>query len=122
MENSLRKALDSGEWIDSKYRMEYDAAIFECGMKVQRYNATPMTSIGEMRGAFEDITQQKLDAGSLVVFPFRCDLGFNVHIGKDVIVNYNCTFLDTASITIGDHSKIGPDCHLVTAVHPKDHT
>ena len=120
MEKSLREALESGEWVDSRYRNEYDAAIFECGMKVQRYNAHAFTSVEEMRSAFGDIISGEMPEGTLVVFPFRCDLGFNVRLGKDVIVNYNCTFLDTAPITVGDHTKIGPDCHLVTAIHPKD--
>ena len=121
MEMSFREALESGEWIDPSYRREYDEAIIGCALKIQKYNTHAMASAEEMREAFEDITGRDLDISSIVVFPFRCDLGFNVRIGKDVIVNYNCTFLDTAPITIGDHTKIGPDCHLVTAEHPLDH-
>jgi maltose O-acetyltransferase len=62
-----------------------------------------------------------VDSSSIVIFPFRCDLGFSIRIGKNVIVNYDCTFLDTAPITVGHHSKIGPGCHLVTADHPRDY-
>ena len=80
-----------------------------------------MTSAEEMRAATSDIIGKRIDDSTMVVFPFRCDLEFNISLEKDVIVNYNCTFLDTVNITIGDHTKIGPDCHLVTAEHPKDH-
>ena len=121
MYEALRKALDSGEWIDSQYREEFDKALLECALKVQRYNSAAMQSAAEMRTAMSDIVGQDISDSSLVVFPFRCDLGFNITIGKDVLVNYNCTFLDTARITIGDHTKIGPDCHLVTADHPRDY-
>ena len=121
MERSLRDVLDSGGWIDSGCWDEYNAAVTECGRKVQRYNATPMQSQDELRAAFCDITGQEIDASTIVIFPFRCDLGFNVHVGKEVIINYDCTFLDTASITVGDHCLIGPGCHLVTAIHPKDY-
>ena len=121
MAKTFREALDSGEWIGPEFREEYDSAILECGLKVQRYNCTAMTSVKEMRDAFSDISGKGIPEDSVVIFPFRCDLGFNISIGRDVLVNYNCTFLDTAKISIGDHTKIGPDCHLVTAVHPKDH-
>jgi len=118
----LMAALDSCEWIrpDSEVHPEFQARLVECGSKLMRYNSTPFT-LEAMRAAFEDVTGRDLDPSSLVIFPFRCDLGFNVHIGKDVLVNYNCTFLDTARITIGDHTKIGPDSHLVTADHPRDY-
>ena len=121
MDDPLRKALDGGELIDSDSYLvkEFDRRLQECCMKLQRYNSTVMT-YAEMRKAFEDITGQEQDPRNQIVFPFRCDLGFNIHLGKDVLINYNCTFLDTASITIGDNCKIGPDCHLVTAIHPKD--
>ena len=80
-----------------------------------------MQTIQQIQDAIDDITGSKVDRSSLILFPFTCDLGFNVHIGKNVIVNYNCTFLDTAPITLGDNTKIGPDCHLLTADHPRDH-
>ena len=121
MARSLGDVLESGDWIGPECKKEYDERIFECALKVQRYNSSAMTSAEEMKNAFEDITGEELADDSLVAFPFRCDLGFNIHLGKDVIVNYNCTFLDTARISVDDHTKIGPDCHFVTATHPKDH-
>ncbi len=121
MADPLRQALESGEWIGTDLRELYDKAIVECALKVMRYNSTVMDSRDALRDALEDIICQPVDGSTLVLFPFRCDLGFNIRLGKDVLVNYNCTFLDTAPITVGDHTKIGPDCHLVTAVHPMDH-
>jgi len=49
-----------------------------------------------MQEAFADFACTEVDRSSIVIFPFRCDLGFNIRIGKNVIVNYDCTFLDTA--------------------------
>ena len=121
MAKGLRKALEDGDWIGPDLREEYETALWECGQKVFRYNTTAMTSVAQMQDAISDIMGVPIAMDSRVIFPFRCDLGFNVRLGKDVLVNYNCTFLDTAPITIGDHTKIGPDCHLVTAVHPMDH-
>jgi acetyltransferase-like isoleucine patch superfamily enzyme len=121
MGRTLREALDAGEWIEEDLREEYQKAILRCGLKIQRYNSTPMTAIEEMQKAFSDIIGQDVDSTCLVVFPFRCDMGFNIHFGKSVFVNYDCTFIDTASITVGDRTKFGPGCHVITADHPRDY-
>ncbi len=121
MIDKLKRALDAGEWIDydSELRPAFQSLLTECGFKTQRYNSTVLSAEG-MHSAMEDLMGREMSGDSIVIFPFRCDLGFNIYIGKDVIVNYNCTFLDTSRITIGDHTKIGPGCHLVTADHPRD--
>lgn len=56
----------------------------------------------------------------LIKPPFYCDYGFNITLGKDVMMNYGCTLLDTCSITIGDHTLIGPETGIYTACHPID--
>lgn len=61
-----------------------------------------------------------MDDTTTVLPPFRCDLGFRIKIGKNVIINYNCSFLDNAPIEIGDNCLIGPDCHFYTSQHPVD--
>jgi acetyltransferase-like isoleucine patch superfamily enzyme len=41
-------------------------------------------------------------------------------LGKDVYINFNCTFLDTCLITIGSRTLIGPNCSFYAATHPLD--
>ena len=48
---------------------------------------------------------------------FRCDYGFNIHLHGYVLVNYNCTFLDTSPINIGAGTLIAPGCVLACAGH-----
>eukprot|EP01056_Protomagalhaensia_sp_Gyna25_P004895 Protomagalhaensia_sp_Gyna_25__4894@NODE_517_length_3227_cov_1050_430678_g406_i0_p1_GENE_NODE_517_length_3227_cov_1050_430678_g406_i0NODE_517_length_3227_cov_1050_430678_g406_i0_p1_ORF_typecomplete_len229_score26_91Hexapep_2/PF14602_6/4_8e08Hexapep_2/PF14602_6/6_1e10Hexapep/PF00132_24/7_1e07Hexapep/PF00132_24/1_5e10Mac/PF12464_8/0_4Mac/PF12464_8/1_3e04_NODE_517_length_3227_cov_1050_430678_g406_i050736 len=57
---------------------------------------------------------------AMVLPPVQCDLGCNIHIGQHAYINYNCVFLDGATITIGDYSLIGPNCTLATPTHPID--
>ncbi len=52
--------------------------------------------------------------------PFYCDYGFNVTLGERVFLNFNCTVLDAAPVTIGDRSMLGPNVQLYTATHPLD--
>lgn len=41
--------------------------------------------------------------GACVNPPFYCDYGSHVEVGKNFFANYNCTILDVAKVTIGDH-------------------
>lgn len=52
--------------------------------------------------------------------PFHCDFGYNIRIGKNVLINYQCIFLDSAPITIEDNCFIGPMTGLYTVMHPLD--
>lgn len=47
--------------------------------------------------------------GSFVNPNFRCEFGQNIHVGNDFYANYDCTLLDGAPITIGDHVLFGTD-------------
>lgn len=53
--------------------------------------------------------------------PFYCDYGRNIEIGDGVFVNYNCTILDSAKVTIGNNVLLGPNVCISTsghAIHP----
>lgn len=52
--------------------------------------------------------------------PFHCDYGFNIRLGADVFLNFNCVILDVVAVTIGDGSQIGPAVQIYTADHPRD--
>jgi maltose O-acetyltransferase len=58
--------------------------------------------------------------GAVVRPPFFCDYGFNIVLGADVFLNYNCIVLDVVSVSIGDRAQIGPAVQLLTADHPRD--
>ena len=58
---------------------------------------------------------------SVICPPFHCDHGNGLRLGRNVFLNYNCTILDGAYVTIGDNVKIGPNCQIYTPQHPKDH-
>lgn len=52
--------------------------------------------------------------------PFYCDYGYNIYIGKNVMLNYGCVILDVCPVKIGDHTLIGPNTHIYTACHSLD--
>lgn len=49
---------------------------------------------------------------------FRCDYGYNIHVGERFFANFNCVFLDICEIRIGDNCMIAPGVHIYTATHP----
>ena len=49
---------------------------------------------------------------------FRCDYGYNIHVGENFYANFDCVFLDVCEIRIGDNGFIGPGVHIYTATHP----
>lgn len=49
---------------------------------------------------------------------FRCDYGYNIHVGENFYANFDCIFLDVCEIRIGDNCMIAPGVHIYTATHP----
>lgn len=59
-----------------------------------------------------------IGAGSVIRPPFRCDYGYQTHLGARVFANWGLIALDVGRITIGDDVQIGPNVQLLTATHP----
>ncbi|RUS42438.1 maltose O-acetyltransferase [Cohnella sp. AR92] len=49
---------------------------------------------------------------------FRCDYGYNIHVGDNFYANFDCVFLDVCEIRIGDNCFLAPGVHIYTATHP----
>jgi len=53
-----------------------------------------------------------------VFTPVYINYGKNLNIGKNVFINFDCTFLTLGGITIEDDVLIGPKVSLITENHP----
>ena len=42
----------------------------------------------------------------------------HIEAGKNLFVNYNCTIIDVAKVTIGDNCQLAPNVAIYTAGHP----
>lgn len=45
---------------------------------------------------------------TIVESPFRCEYGYNIHLGDDVVISAGAYFQDACDIRIGDRSVVGP--------------
>lgn len=50
--------------------------------------------------------------------PVQFDYGKNTSFGKNCYANFNLVIIDCAKVEIGDDVFFGPNCAVVTAVHP----
>jgi maltose O-acetyltransferase len=84
-----------------------------------RYNAALGATPEERRA----LLQERLAAvgnGAVIRPPFHCDYGYNISLGADVFLNFNCVILDVVTVSIGAGTQIGPAVQLYTADHPRD--
>ena len=58
--------------------------------------------------------------GAVIRPPFHCDFGYNISLGSDVFLNFNCVILDVVAVSIGAGTQIGPAVQIYTADHPRD--
>ena len=58
--------------------------------------------------------------GAVIRPPFHCDYGFNIHLGRDVFLNFGCVILDVVAVRIGEGTQIGPAVQIYAADHPRD--
>ncbi|MBD5771870.1 sugar O-acetyltransferase [Marinomonas colpomeniae] len=97
--------------IDTDLRLRREAARLACA----KFNAHPS------KGNLRHVTRLFSEFGSVVIEPgFQCDYGSQIHIGERVYINFQCVFLDSAAIHIGNDVLIGPGAHLYTVDHPRE--
>lgn len=84
-----------------------------------RYNAA-LGSTADARRALLAERFAEVGPGAVVRPPFHCDYGFNIRLGADVFLNFNCVILDVVDVTIGEGTQIGPAVQIYTADHPRD--
>jgi maltose O-acetyltransferase len=84
-----------------------------------KYNGLLTASASERLAVLRE-RLAKIGDGSDVRPPFYCDYGFNISIGSNVFLNFNCIILDVVDVSIGDKTRIGPAVQILTADHPRD--
>lgn len=86
--------------------------------RCHRFNSIPVKRVKAKQKALEALIPSAKGKSLGVFAPFYCEYGVNIHVGKECFVNYNCTFLDIAPITLGDGVWIGANVTLATPMHP----
>lgn len=110
--------LKNGETIPSNdpqgYRMR-EASYNTKALLVKMNNSADPT---EIRSLLSLITDSVIDESVAVFTPIYINYGKHTTIGKNVFINFNCTFLDLGGITIDDDVLIAPNVSLLSEGHP----
>jgi maltose O-acetyltransferase len=102
----------AGELYDA-YEPELVAERDRCARLMREYNTH-----GD-----EDVLRELLGAVGKETYirpPFFCDYGYNITLGDNVYLNFNCVILDVVPVTIGDRVQIASAVQLLAADHPRD--
>lgn len=83
---------------------------------VQEMNTCVLDCDGT-REYFAKITGTAKEETLNLVTPFYTDFGRNIRIGRNVFINFGCTFMDRGGIIIGDNAFIAPHVSLITENH-----
>lgn len=71
----------------------------------------------QVRTILSELMGFEIDPSTTVKLPFYTDFGQFTRLGKDVFVNFGCSFMDRGGITIEDNALIGPNVQLITENH-----
>ncbi len=115
---SNREKMAAGQWyacVDAELESLRQLA----RRAVYAHNHTPPGDSAGLSDALAGLFARH-GADCMIEAPFHCAYGFNIHLGRGVYFNAGCTILDTAKVSIGDRTMIGPGAQLICAVHHKD--
>lgn len=71
----------------------------------------------QVRAKLSELMGFDIDPSTTVKLPFYTDFGQFTRLGKNVFVNFGCSFMDRGGITIEDDALIGPNVQLITENH-----
>ncbi|WP_368504989.1 sugar O-acetyltransferase [Alkalihalophilus sp. As8PL] len=81
------------------------------------FNQTTETEHGDRVRAIKDLLGSTGE--DVYMEPnFRCDYGYNIHVGNNFFANFDCTILDVCEVRFGDNCMLAPGVHIYTATHP----
>lgn len=82
-----------------------------------KLNSLTYNDADEIRALFSELTGKQVDESLMLIPPFYTAGGDEIHIGKNVFINQNCTFYDLGGLHIADDVMIGPNVNLITTSH-----
>src|SRR6218665_596281 len=71
-----------------------------------------------IRSILSKITESDIDETVTIFPPFHINYGKNTQFGKNIFVNFDCTFLDLGGIEIEDNVMLAPGVKLLSESHP----
>lgn len=114
------KIMNSGKIYNVMELANKDTHYYEYLQRMETFNSLGYTEEGEkekqriLKELFAEVGEN-----TYIQAPYHAMWGgHHVHLGKNVYINFNCTFVDDAQIYIGDGTMIAPNATIIAASHP----
>lgn len=117
-EKDVFERLKNGETIPPNDPQAYklrEASYATKKMLIQMNSASDPVKIKTL---LSRITASEIDESVAIFTPLYINYGKHTKIGKNVFINFDCTFLDLGGITIEDNVLIAPKVSLLSEGHP----
>lgn len=118
--NELEKWLNSGKLYKVMGLTNTDSHYYHYLQQMETYNSLGYTPEAEKKK--QQILKElfaEVGENAYIQAPYHGMWGgHHVHLGKNVYVNFNCTFVDDAQIYIGDGTMLAPNVTIIAASHP----
>jgi galactoside O-acetyltransferase len=119
--NEFDKILFSEEYYDcnNKDILKYQ---LDCIEEVNKFNNSK-ASLEGLKAREQMLKEMfgSIGENCYVEPPIHANFGCkNVFVGDNFYANFNLTLVDDGKITIGNNVLIGPNCTIITPVHPLD--
>ena len=86
----------------------------------QKYNALPESETEARESILRELMPDHGE-GVYLQGPIQFDFGTHIKMGKGSFANFNFTVLDENMVEIGENVFIGPNCSILTPIHPLCH-
>ncbi|KAI8359176.1 putative maltose O-acetyltransferase [Blakeslea trispora] len=107
--------------LSQKWYLSYDKELVNdrnhCQDLLKKLNSLPF---GTDRNAVAQQLFGSMGKDTFINRPFTCDYGYNISLGEQCELNYNCIFLDIGKIKVGNNVFMGPGVQIYTVNHPLD--
>lgn len=112
-----REKMEAGAWyccVDP----ELDRLRETARIAVHEHNTLPPTKRGDIGPGLRDLI--RTNGPAIIEAPFHCPYAINITLGEHVYINATCVILDTAKVSIGDRTMLGPAVQIYCAEHHTD--
>lgn len=101
------------------YNPAYEEEIQKRKEKCFRYNQLNPNDKAAQQAILRQLLG-KMGRDTVIMPPFWCDYGYNIHVGDFFYANHGTVITDGARVTFGDHVFVAPHCCFTTAEHAID--
>ncbi len=117
MHGALKKMLSGVDYccLDS----ELSELRLQCQKKMQLFNLADAADSAMIKQNMRKLVPN-IAKNASINQPFYCSYGIHLSVGEQSFINFNCTILDNALVTIGARCMLGPNVQIYTAAHDLD--